>query len=127
MNWRTSCGLLLWIALPAQSAAADGQTADSWAGMPASGPDMLGTVAKPIRAERFGESLQRARQDASRSPMLQRLIAAARPLPPIQQLAFVQQAVSSSIRWVSDTTEWGQHDYWASASQTLERGAGDME
>src|SRR5205085_10150459 len=71
--------------------------------------------------------LERARQDASQNPTMQRLIAAARPLPPLQQLAFVQNAVSSSIRWVSDTTEWGQHDYWASASQTLERGAGDME
>ena len=28
---------------------------------------------------------------------------------------------------MSDATEWGQHDYWASAAETLEHGAGDME
>jgi len=28
---------------------------------------------------------------------------------------------------MSDTTEWGQHDYWASAAETLSHGAGDME
>ncbi|HUE78626.1 MAG TPA: transglutaminase-like cysteine peptidase, partial [Sphingomicrobium sp.] len=31
------------------------------------------------------------------------------------------------IVWRSDATEWGRHDYWASASETLTRGAGDME
>lgn len=87
---------------------------------------MLGTLALPIRATRFSAYLARARQDASASPMLQRLIAPARRLPPVQQLAFVQRSVSNSIRWVSDTTEWGQHEYWASASQTLARGAGDV-
>jgi predicted transglutaminase-like cysteine proteinase len=45
----------------------------------------------------------------------------------LQQLAFVQNAVNSRIHWISDATEWGQHDYWASAAQTLSRGAGDME
>jgi predicted transglutaminase-like cysteine proteinase len=39
----------------------------------------------------------------------------------------VQHAVTSNIRWVSDTTQWGQHEYWASASQTLAKGAGDVE
>jgi predicted transglutaminase-like cysteine proteinase len=48
-------------------------------------------------------------------------------LAPLQQIAFVQSAVAASIHWVSDTTEWGQHDYWASAAQTLARGAGDSE
>ena len=31
------------------------------------------------------------------------------------------------IHWRSDATEWGVHDYWASAAQTLQRGVGDME
>ena len=88
---------------------------------------MLGTLALPIKATRFSDYLARARQDASGSPVLQRLIAPARGLPAVQQLAYVQRAVSTSIRWVSDTTQWGQHEYWASASQTLSRGAGDVE
>ena len=92
-----------------------------------SGPDLLGMHAVPIRAARFSDCLKRARADASRSAKLQRMISPARSLAPLQQIAFVQAAVAASIHWVSDTTEWGQHDYWASASQTLSRGAGDSE
>jgi len=45
----------------------------------------------------------------------------------LQQMAYVQSRVTSNIRWVSDATEWGQHDYWATATQTLAHGAGDEE
>jgi predicted transglutaminase-like cysteine proteinase len=91
------------------------------------GPDMLGTRAIMIRADRFSDSLKRAREDASTSPLLQQLVAPARFLPPLQKITFVQSAVTSGIHWLSDATEWGQHDYWASASQTLARGAGDAK
>ena len=91
------------------------------------GPDMLGTRAVPIRADRFSDSLKRAREDASASPALQALIAPARTMPPLAEMAFVQKAVTSGIHWISDATEWGQHDYWASASQTLAHGAGDAK
>jgi len=91
------------------------------------GPDMLGTRAVMIRADRFSDSLKRAREDASASPMMQRLIAPAKLLSPLQQMAFVQAAVTKSIHWISDATEWGQHDYWASAKQTLAHGAGDAK
>jgi predicted transglutaminase-like cysteine proteinase len=91
------------------------------------GPNMLGTVALPIRAVRFAESWSRARQDASASAELQRLIAPARNMGRLQKVNYVQAAVHHRIRWMSDATQWGQHDYWASAVQTLERGAGDME
>jgi predicted transglutaminase-like cysteine proteinase len=90
-------------------------------------PDILGTSAVPISAGRFSDSIQRARADATRLPALVHLVQPARNLPPLQQLAFVQRAVTSAIQWGSDATEWGQHDYWASAAQTLARGAGDME
>ena len=91
------------------------------------GPNFLGTRAVPIRADRFADSLKRAREDATASPAMQRLIAPARNLPPLQKLAFIQQAVTSNIHWISDATEWGEHDYWASASQTLAHGAGDAK
>lgn len=93
----------------------------------ASAPNMLGTQAVPISASRFSDSLRRAREDATASPALQGLIAQARRFPRLQQMAFVQSAVTANIRWISDATEWGQHDYWASASQTLARGAGDAK
>ena len=90
-------------------------------------PNMLGTATTAIRADRFTGSWANAFQDASSSPLLQRLVAPARPLTPNQKLAYVQSRVHSSIRWISDATEWGKHDYWATAAQTLSRGAGDME
>ena len=42
-------------------------------------------------------------------------------------MAYVQSRVTHNIRWVSDATEWGQHDYWATANETLAHGAGDEE
>lgn len=88
---------------------------------------MLGTTAVSIRAARFNTIWAHAMQDATRSPQLLQMVAPARGLNRVQQLAFVQSRVHNSIRWISDATEWGQHDYWASASETLARGAGDME
>ena len=91
------------------------------------GPNMLGTATVSIRAARFSGSWANAMQDASHNPALLQMIAPARGMQPIQQIAFVQSRVSNSIRWMSDATQWGQHDYWASANQTLQTGAGDME
>lgn len=114
------------LALPAEAAGPAPHPASNSSFLP-NGPDMLGTRAVMIRADRFSDSLKRAREDASASPLLQRLVSPARALSPLQQIAFVQQAVTSGVHWLSDATEWGQHDYWASASQTLERGAGDAK
>lgn len=97
----------------------------TYTGVP--GPNMVGTTAVSIRANRFNGSLANALQDASRSPQLLALVAPARGLSRLQQAAYVQSRVHNSIRWISDATEWGQHDYWATASQTLAHGAGDME
>lgn len=90
-------------------------------------PNLFGTVALPANLSRYSDGWYRSRVDASRHPALQQLIAPARALPRMEQVAFVQRAVTSRIRWMSDATEWGAHDYWASAGQTLDRGAGDME
>jgi predicted transglutaminase-like cysteine proteinase len=94
---------------------------------PAPGPNILGTYAQPIRAARFSSNAQHVFADASASPLLQQLIAPARRLNRFQQMAYVQSRVTHNIRWVSDATEWGQHDYWATANETLVHGAGDEE
>lgn len=91
------------------------------------GPNMLGTSAVAIRAARFNGSWANAMQDATHNPLLLRMVAAARRMPALQQMQFVQSRVNNAIRWMSDATQWGQHDYWASANQTLRSGAGDME
>jgi predicted transglutaminase-like cysteine proteinase len=90
-------------------------------------PDLFGTVALPVRAERYAAGWRRAALDASWLPSMQRLVAPARGLSRDQQINYIQAAVTRNIRWISDATEWGQHDYWASAAETLQHGAGDME
>lgn len=90
-------------------------------------PNLFGTVALPIRPDRYMDGWERARRDASGLPQMQRLIAPARNLRPEQQLTYIQGAVFHLIRWRSDATEWGQHDYWASAAETLQHGAGDAD
>ena len=90
-------------------------------------PNLFGTVALPVRAERYEAGWRRAELDASFLPSMQRLVAPARGLSREQQIAYVQAAVNRNIRWMSDATEWGLHDYWASAAETLQHGAGDME
>lgn len=94
---------------------------------PASAPDLFGTVALPARAERYYDRWERARRDASGEPLMRLLIAPARTLGREQQIAYVQREVHRRIRWMSDATEWGEQDYWASAAETLQHGAGDME
>lgn len=91
------------------------------------GPNMLGTATVSIHAARFSESWANAMQDATHNPILLQMVAPARSMPPIQQLGYVQSRVHNAIHWMSDATQWGQHDYWASANQTLQTGAGDME
>jgi predicted transglutaminase-like cysteine proteinase len=90
-------------------------------------PKFFGTSAIRISAKRFWSDWERARRDASAVPEMRRLIAPALRLPRARQIAYVQSAVSHLIKWRSDTTQWGRHDYWASAEQTLKRGLGDME
>lgn len=91
------------------------------------GPNIFGTKAVPIRGERFKASWEHASEDASRAPLMRALIGPARSFTPGQKVAYVQSVVSKNIRWVSDTTQWRKHDYWASAAETLAAGCGDDE
>lgn len=90
-------------------------------------PELFGTVALPVKAERYYDGWERARRDASNLPSMQQLVAPARGLSRDQQISYVQTAVNRRVRWMSDATEYGHHDYWASAAETLQHGAGDME
>lgn len=94
---------------------------------PAVAPALAGTVAVPISAKRFWDNWERARRDASALPQMRRLIAPARAMSRARQIFYVQAAVTRAIKWRSDATQWGRHDYWASASETLGTGFGDME
>lgn len=72
-------------------------------------------------------SWKRATEDASAQPLMRALIRPALAMTPEQKIAYVQAVVNKNIRWQSDATQWGQHDYWASAAQTLMAGVGDAE
>jgi len=90
-------------------------------------PQLFGTVALPVSGDLYWDEWERARRDASAVPQMRRLIAPAVRMSRDSQIAYVQAAVTRAIAWRSDATEWGQHDYWASAAETLARGHGDME
>jgi predicted transglutaminase-like cysteine proteinase len=90
-------------------------------------PELFGTQAQKIAAERFWDEWERALRDASGSPRMRALIQPAIRLSAWQQIRYVQSAVTRSIGWRSDATQWGRHDYWASADETLSIGLGDME
>ena len=90
-------------------------------------PSLFGTLTLPVKAARYYDDWERARRDNSGDPRMRALIAPALHMTPDQQISYIQGAVFQRIRWMSDATEWGQHDYWASAAETLEHGAGDME
>lgn len=90
-------------------------------------PNLFGTATVPVSLSRYAADWQRAKRTAFDNPQMLNLIAPARGLARDQQVAYIQAAVNRQIRWRSDATEWGHHDYWASASETLARGAGDME
>lgn len=90
-------------------------------------PDALGTTTLPYRPTRYIDQWDRVNHDSSHVPALRQLIEPARGLGRIEQIRFVQSVVAQRIRWRSDATEWGYHDYWASARETLAHGAGDQE
>ena len=90
-------------------------------------PNLFGTATVPVALSRYSADWARAKRTAFDNPQMMNLIAPARALPREQQVAYIQSAVHQRIRWMSDATEWGHHDYWASASETLAHGAGDME
>ena len=128
------CGVIMGGAQSAKaqtvisSSAASIETALPTFGLGAVPPDgLFGSTTLAARLARFDDQWMRARQSAVGDPALQRLIAPARNLSREGQVGFVQTSVDQQIRWESDATEWGQHDYWASASETLARGAGDMK
>ena len=108
------------------AAAASSATANARASGTSVGPNLFGTVTLPVRAERFMDRWRHANTETTISPTLDKLLAPARKLSAMQQLAFVQ-TMASRIPWRSDATQYGAHDYWATATETLANGYGDDE
>lgn len=132
-NWRKTgigvaalVGLISWI--PAQA----GEVVTSWVmpriAVPVTdrpvGPNVLGTVALPIRAQPSGTRWSKLMR-ASADDWLYRFTVDYRDLPQQDQARFVQSAVNHAVRTTSDTFNCSDDGYWAPASETLNRGMGD--
>ena len=55
------------------------------------------------------------------------LVDAARRRPTQEQLTRVNDFFNQRVRFVDDTDQWGQADYWATPMETLAHAAGDCE
>jgi predicted transglutaminase-like cysteine proteinase len=88
------------------------------------GPNVLGTVALPIRAQPSGTRWSKLMR-ASADGWLYRFTADYRDLPQYDQARLVQSAVNHAVRSTSVTFNCSDDGYWAPASETLIRGRGD--
>jgi predicted transglutaminase-like cysteine proteinase len=126
-----SAGLAACVALLSEVAKAAGSTDYNpivVSGIaPVAPPNISGTVTLRVKPLRYIDDWERARRDDSSDPRMQALIAPARGLNRQQQILYIQSAVFQRVHWRSDATEWGYHDYWASAAETLQHGYGDEE
>ena len=91
-------------------------------------PDVFGTRASPGRIDgKAGAQWLRVRDEGIDPPGLETLIGPVRRLKPLQQLGFVQARVNHRIPYRLDADWWGDEDYWATATETIERNGGDCE
>jgi predicted transglutaminase-like cysteine proteinase len=95
--------------------------------VPPPSPDVFGMFAAPSLIGLQDERWLRIGMLPSRNPMLAAMVRGASGLSPYQQASFVQATVNSRFVYRSDQDNWGVKDYWASADETIARGAGDCE
>ena len=86
-------------------------------------PDLFGTVALPVRVDRYAAGWRRAALDASWLPSMQRLVAPARGLSRDQQIGYIQTAEWTG-RWPEIATAlcvWIALPLVAGAARTIRR------
>jgi len=88
-------------------------------------PNVFGTVSMPLKMLPAGVRWGKLMNAPLDGPALTRLAADASGLDRDQQVAFVQSAVSRSVRNAAPSGECSDDGYWASANETLTRGMGD--
>lgn len=91
--------------------------------------DELGTRAIPIKKTRFDQRWDRVRRAPSAALMRTQLARAdaSASLPEAELLGRVNAWVNRQIAYRGDDLNYRQRDHWATAEQTLARGAGDCE
>ena len=94
---------------------------------PPPSPAVFGLSASPEKLTLQDDRWVRIGALPSRSPLLAALVAGAANMNRYQQASFVQATVQTKLIYRVDQDNWGIRDYWASADETIARGAGDCE
>jgi predicted transglutaminase-like cysteine proteinase len=95
--------------------------------LPLSSQDFLASRRVSIGHTSFDGAWDRVRQAGLPRGVGRDLLAAAQATPGKAMLAAVNSWANARIRYVEDRELYGQADFWASASETLRRRAGDCE
>lgn len=95
--------------------------------VPRSPDDFLASKRVPIRHTGFDREWNRVRNAGLSGSVAERLLAIGHDGPTMATLAAVNSWTNAKIRYVEDRELYGKADYWASAGETLRRGAGDCE
>lgn len=88
-------------------------------------PDVFGTAA--VAATHVDPRWQRVAETGADNPAFTRLVDNLAGLDRYRQAGQVQTAVNRAIVYRADAELWGTRDHWATADETLARGAGDCE
>jgi predicted transglutaminase-like cysteine proteinase len=89
--------------------------------------DFLGSRRVAIGNTHFDGAWDRVRLAALPRGAARDLLATAQAMPSQTMLGAVNGWANARIRYVEDRDQYGKADYWASASETLRRRAGDCE
>ncbi|MDE2435910.1 MAG: transglutaminase-like cysteine peptidase [Sphingomonadales bacterium] len=89
--------------------------------------DFLASKRLPIHRTSFDKDWNRVRNSGLSGSYAASLLAIGQSTPGMAKLAAVNAWTNAKIRYVEDRDQYGKADYWASASETLRRGAGDCE
>lgn len=95
--------------------------------MPTSPDDFLASARLPLQKTSFDAQWDRVRGAGLSSGALSSLAAHRKGTPTRATLAAVNAWSNARVRYREDRDLYGQADYWATASSTLRRGAGDCE
>lgn len=103
----------LFALIPAAAQAGDGDA-----------PFVFSSVPLTVSRTPFNADWQRV--SSARSPA-NRIAERASALDGQDRLRFVSSEVNRTVAYREDADNWGADDYWATAAQTLSKGAGDCE
>jgi predicted transglutaminase-like cysteine proteinase len=90
-------------------------------------PDVLGTAAVNSGVTLYDARFRRVSAADRDHPGVRAIAATLAGLSPVDQLERVKAAVARRVRYASDSETLRVSDYWSSAGDTLDRGAGDDE